>query len=93
MPRPIEALVHRDALAANLEVARSAAAGARVWAVVKADAYGHGIANVFPALLRADGFAMLDIAEAELVRALGWRGRSCCSRAASTRATSRPARG
>ena len=74
MPRPIEALVHRDALAANLEVARSAAAGARVWAVVKADAYGHGIANVFPALQRADGFAMLDIAEAELLRSLGWRG-------------------
>ena len=74
MPRPIEALVHRDALAANLEVARSAAAGARVWAVVKADAYGHGIANVFDSLQRADGFALLDVAEAELLRALGWRG-------------------
>jgi alanine racemase len=74
MPRPIEALVHRDALAANLEVARQAAAGARVWAVVKADAYGHGIANVYPALQRADGFALLDIAEAERLRELGWRG-------------------
>ena len=74
MPRPIEAIVHRDALAANLEVAREAAAGARVWAVVKADAYGHGIANAFPALQRADGFALLDIAEAELLRSLGWRG-------------------
>ncbi len=74
MPRPIEALVHRDALAANLEVARSAAAGARVWAVVKADAYGHGIANVYPALQRADGFALLDVDEAELLRTLGWRG-------------------
>ena len=74
MPRPIEALVHRDALAANLEVARSAAAGARVWAVVKAGAYGHGIANVFAPLQRADGFALLDIAEAELLRELGWRG-------------------
>jgi len=74
MPRPIEAIVHRDALAANLEVARRAGAGARVWAVVKADAYGHGIANVFAALQRADGFALLDIAEAELLRGLGWRG-------------------
>jgi alanine racemase len=74
MPRPIEALVHRDALAANLEVARDAAAGARVWAVVKADAYGHGIANAFESLRRADGFALLDIAEAELLRELGWRG-------------------
>jgi alanine racemase len=74
MPRPIEALVHRDALAANLEVARRAGAGARVWAVVKADAYGHGIVNAYPALQRADGFALLDVGEAELLRALGWRG-------------------
>jgi alanine racemase len=74
MPRPIEALVHRDALAANLGVARAAAAGAKVWAVVKADAYGHGIANVYPALQRADGFALLDIGEAERLRELGWRG-------------------
>ncbi|MDQ2928934.1 MAG: alanine racemase, partial [Pseudomonadota bacterium] len=74
MPRPIEALVHQGALAANLDVARRAADGAKVWAVVKADAYGHGIANVFAALSRADGFALLDIAEAERLRELGWRG-------------------
>ena len=74
MPRPIEALVHADALVANLAVARRAAGGAKVWAVVKADAYGHGIGNVYAALKGADGFALLDIAEAELVRDLGWRG-------------------
>ena len=74
MPRPIEALVHADALTANLARAREAAAGAKVWAVVKADAYGHGIGNVFAALKGADGFALLDIAEAELLRGLGWRG-------------------
>ena len=74
MPRPIEALVHADALTANLARAREAAAGAKVWAVVKADAYGHGIGNVFAALKGADGFALLDIAEAELLRNLGWRG-------------------
>ena len=74
MPRPIEALVHADALAANLAVARRAAGGARVWAVVKANAYGHGIGNVYAALKGADGFALLDPAEAELLRELGWRG-------------------
>jgi len=74
MPRPIEAFVHHDALRANLEVARRAAGGARVWAVVKADAYGHGIAHVFEALRSADGFALLDVAEAERLRGLGWRG-------------------
>jgi alanine racemase len=42
--------------------------------VVKANAYGHGIERVFEPLRSADGFALLDLAEAERVRALGWRG-------------------
>ncbi|MEN9628118.1 MAG: hypothetical protein RJA10_1345, partial [Pseudomonadota bacterium] len=74
MPRPIEALIHVDALAHNLARARRAAPDARVWAVVKADAYGHGIERAFEGLRGADGFALLDLAEAERVRALGWRG-------------------
>jgi alanine racemase len=74
MPRPIEALIHADALAHNLQRARTLALGARVWAVVKANAYGHGIERVYDALRGADGFALLDLAEAERVRALGWRG-------------------
>ena len=74
MPRPIEALIHHDALAHNLAQARQRALGARVWAVVKANAYGHGIERVYEALRGADGFALLDLAEAERVRALGWRG-------------------
>ncbi len=74
MPRPILATVHADALRANLARVREAVPDARVWAVVKANAYGHGIERVFEALRGADGFAMLDLAEAERVRALGWRG-------------------
>jgi len=74
MPRPIEALVHSDALSHNLRRARVAAPDAKVWAVVKADAYGHGIERAYPGLQSADGFALLDFAEAERVRALGWRG-------------------
>jgi alanine racemase len=74
MPRPIEALIHTTALAANLARARAAAPDARVFAVVKADAYGHGIERAFEGLRGADGFALLDLAEAERVRALGWRG-------------------
>jgi alanine racemase len=45
-----------------------------VWAVVKANAYGHGIERAYPGLQGADGFALLDLAEASAVRALGWRG-------------------
>jgi len=74
MPRPIEALIHPDALAHNLRRAREAAPDAKVWAVVKANAYGHGIARAYIGLQAADGFALLDLAEAEQVRALGWRG-------------------
>ena len=74
MPRPIEALVYPDAMAHNLARVRDAAPDARVWAVVKANAYGHGIERAWPGLRGADGFALLDLAEAERVRALGWRG-------------------
>jgi alanine racemase len=74
MPRPIEAIVHTEALAHNLRRARQAAPDARVFAVVKADAYGHGIERAYAGLRGADGFALLDPAEAERVRALGWRG-------------------
>ena len=74
MPRPIHATIHTEALRHNLERARQAAPDARVWAVVKADAYGHGIGRVFEGLRGADGFALLDLEEARRVRALGWRG-------------------
>jgi alanine racemase len=74
MPRPIEALVHVDALAHNLARAGRAAPDARVWAVVKANAYGHGIERAFAGLRAADGFALLDLDEAARLRALDWRG-------------------
>ncbi|RQO59946.1 alanine racemase [Paucibacter sp. KBW04] len=74
MPRPIEALIHVPAIAHNLARARALAPDAKVWAVVKANAYGHGIANTFEAVRSADGIALLDFAEAKLLRELGWRG-------------------
>lgn len=74
MPRPIQAIIHLPALRHNLARLRAAAPGARLWAVVKADAYGHGIERAYAGLRSADGFALLDLAEAERVRALGWRG-------------------
>jgi alanine racemase len=74
VPRPIEALIHTDALAHNLARARQAVPDARVWAVVKANAYGHGIERAYAGLRGADGFALLDLDEAERLRRLGWRG-------------------
>ncbi len=74
MPRPIEALIHTSALAHNLTRARERAPNAKIWAVVKANAYGHGIERAYDGLRGADGFALLDLSEAERIRALGWRG-------------------
>ncbi len=53
---------------------RQSAPDARVWAVAKANAYGHGLEHVFAALRAADGFALLDLSEAQRLRALDWRG-------------------
>ena len=74
MPRPILATIHSGALRHNLERVRQAVPDAKLWAVIKANAYGHGIERVFDALRGADGFALLDLSEAERVRQLGWRG-------------------
>ena len=74
MPRPIEAIIHSDALAHNLARARACAPDAKLWSVVKANAYGHGIERVYEGLRGSDGFALLDLTEAQRVRALGWRG-------------------
>lgn len=74
MPRPIQATIHPEALRHNIARVRAAVPDAKVWGVVKANAYGHGIERVFDAMRGVDGFALLDLQEAERVRALGWRG-------------------
>src|SRR6218665_1648737 len=57
LPRPIPDRIHRSAVQANLRRVRQSVPDAKVWAVVKANAYGHGIARVFESLRGADGFA------------------------------------
>lgn len=71
MPRPIHALVSAAALAHNLGVARRHARGTKLWAVIKANAYGHGIERAARALAEADGFAVLDFQEAARLRLAG----------------------
>jgi len=74
MPRPLEALIHLDALHHNLQRARACAPDTQVWSVVKANAYGHGIERVYEGLRSTDGFALLEVAEARRLRELDWRG-------------------
>lgn len=73
MSRPIVATIHSAALRQNLEIVRRAAPGSRVWAVVKANGYGHGISRIWQHLSDTDGFALLNLAEAIQLRELGWK--------------------
>jgi len=71
MPRPIRATISAAALAHNLTVAQRHAGAAKIWAVIKANAYGHGVERAARALAAADGFAVLDFQEALRLRAAG----------------------
>ena len=71
MPRPIRATIRLSALRHNLALARRHAPKSRIWAVVKANAYGHGLARVAQALADTDGYALLDLNEAVRLREAG----------------------
>ena len=90
MPRPIQATIHTDALKHNLHRASLAAPDAKVWAIVKANAYGHGIERAFDGLKSADGFALLDLDEAQRLRALDWRGRALLRQMPKSGRSSKP---
>lgn len=68
--RPLVATVDLAAIRHNYALAKRCAPGRRAFAVVKADAYGHGAAMVATALAdEADGFAVCSVEEARVVRA------------------------
>lgn len=81
MPRPIAVHISIPAMRHNLNQVRSALSlqvaplkrpAPMVWAVIKANAYGHGIAEALQGFSQADGLAMLDLAEVVRCRELGW---------------------
>ena len=72
MPRPLQATIDLDHLRVNLAVARRSAPNARVFAVIKANAYGHGLLRCARALAAADGFALLEIDYAVRLREAGF---------------------
>ena len=73
MPRPIVATIDGRALAQNLALVGQLTHGAPIWAVVKADAYGHGIKVAAAAFAAADGLALIEIENAIALRELGWK--------------------
>jgi alanine racemase len=68
MPRPIQATISATALRHNYWMAKRAAPRSKVFAVVKANGYGHGIERVGRAIPDADGFATLEIEGAVALR-------------------------
>ena len=68
MSRPIQARVSLSALRHNYWCAKRAAHRSKVYAVVKANGYGHGVDRVGRALPQADGFATLEIEGAMALR-------------------------
>jgi alanine racemase len=71
MTRIIRARVDAAALRHNLRQLRAAAPGARVMAVVKANAYGHGLVPTALALPDADAFAVARLEEGLQLRSAG----------------------
>jgi alanine racemase len=67
----IRAVIDSHALRHNLRVIRARAAGARVIAVVKANAYGHGLVSTALALGDADALAVARLEEALALRRAG----------------------
>ncbi len=77
MSRPIAASIDLSALQHNLGVVRQHAKTSRVLAVVKANAYGHGVKRTARALAQAgvDGFALLELDAAIALREAGFKQR------------------
>ncbi len=74
MARPIRADIRLSALQHNYAAAKRAAPRSRALAVVKANAYGHGLDRVARALAHADGFATLELDGAVRLRESGFAG-------------------
>lgn len=71
MTRPVRALIDAQALRHNLKQVRETAPNSKVMAVVKADAYGHGLAAIANILIEAHAFAVASFDEGVVLRNAG----------------------
>lgn len=72
MSRPIIAQIDISAMQHNCQVARFRVPTAKVWAVVKANAYGHGLLHGMEGFAAADGLALVELEGALRLRQAGW---------------------
>lgn len=73
MYRPLFARIDTAALQHNLQRVRALTPASKVLAVLKADAYGHGVQTVASALQGADALGVLELEQALVLRAGGER--------------------
>jgi alanine racemase len=72
MSRPTRATIDLAALRHNLQVAHRHAGAGKLWSVVKANAYGHGLERAVDALADlSDGFALIETERAIALRETG----------------------
>lgn len=73
MSRPILARIEPQAFRHNYLLCKGLAPASKTWAVVKANAYGHGILRCAESIRDvADGFALLEVNEARALRRAGF---------------------
>lgn len=73
MTRPASVVINLAALKSNFQRIRQLAPVQKIMAVVKADAYGHGIGRVARSLTQADAFGVACLEEARQLRDIGIR--------------------
>jgi len=73
--RPIKASILTQNLSHNLTRVKNMTNLTPTWAVVKANAYGHGLKPALKAFQDSEGIALLDMEHAALAREFGWKGR------------------
>lgn len=73
MSRPTRALIDFSALKHNLSIVCSSVSRAKIMAVIKANAYGHGFLRAAEAFNSVDGFALLELDAAISLREAGYK--------------------
>ncbi|MFQ5660938.1 MAG: alanine racemase [Gammaproteobacteria bacterium] len=73
MTRPARVVIDLASLQHNLSRVRELAPASKVMAIIKADAYGHGLVRIATALRSVDGFGVACLEEAQQLRAAGLR--------------------
>lgn len=71
--RPIKAYINLSALTFNLKLVKKIAKNSKIMAVLKANAYGHGLEETVKAIKGAEGIAILTIEEAVKIRKAGFK--------------------